>query len=537
MPSVFQEVVDSLNLEAATARGSERNDLLPARHEDRVAGELGKRFSEGLRTRLERGRYDPVPAVFIYVPKPGHTTRPAALLTLADRVIYDALVDELRPRIDAALLGPEVVFWPRGARADKRWNDFESAPLARNPGYVARADITGFYECIDHERLRDTLTDITGRRSVVNALIEFLGRVMSSGRGIPQGLSASDPIATAYLVPVDASMAREGLDYYRNGDDIRISAQSVGEARRALYVFELELRRRGLLANNPKLIIMPAASYRAALDEVLRTTEETKKALLEARIAELDEDYEKIQALLEKADREDLGWAFFYADAISFEDLVEELAEHLTPSDTEVAERVFLETITSPPGALSPEAFHQRIISSLVRLAAGKSAAAIPHMSSLIARYPEKTDFVAGYLNAMDDAQGQRIASLVTTSLTDGRFLTDWEKAWLLGVLARFARALQAPDLDVARGLATDEDEIALCRVAALKVLALRGECDHLLVRRLWNLAPVTFHPDLVAAAYYARGTQAWCNPFIAGAKDDPINAVVLRHLEETNRG
>ena len=104
MPSVFQEVVDSLNLEAATARGSERNDLLPARHEDRVAGELGKRFSEGLRTRLERGRYDPVPAVFIYVPKPGHTTRPAALLTLADRVIYDALVDELRPRIDAALV-------------------------------------------------------------------------------------------------------------------------------------------------------------------------------------------------------------------------------------------------------------------------------------------------------------------------------------------------------------------------------------------------------------------------------------------------
>ena len=137
----------------------------------------------------------------------------------------------------------------------------------------------------------------------------------------------------------------------------------------------------------------------------------------------------------------------------------------------------------------------------------------------------------------MEDAQGQRIASLVTTSLTDGRFLTDWEKALLLGVLARFAGALQASNLDVARKLATDEDEIALCRVAALKVLALRGECDHLLVRRLWNLAPVTFHPDLVAAAYYARATQAWCNPFIAGAKDDPINAVVLRHLEETNRG
>lgn len=57
MPSVFQEVVDSLNLEAATARGSERNDLLPARHEDRVAGELGKRFSAGISGDLRR-RHD-----------------------------------------------------------------------------------------------------------------------------------------------------------------------------------------------------------------------------------------------------------------------------------------------------------------------------------------------------------------------------------------------------------------------------------------------------------------------------------------------
>jgi len=118
-------------------------------------------------------------------------------------------------------------------------------------------------------------------------------------------------------------MAREGLDYYRHGDDIRISEQSVGEARRALYVFELELRRRGLLANNPKLIIMPVASYRAAIDEGTRTTDETKKALLEARIAEL-EDPQKAQAVLDEAGRDDLGWAFFYAGAISFEGLVKE---------------------------------------------------------------------------------------------------------------------------------------------------------------------------------------------------------------------
>jgi hypothetical protein len=531
MPNAFQEVVDALNLEAATRRGSERNDLLPPRHEDGVAGELGKRFSEGLRMRLERGRYDPSPAVFVYVPKPGNTTRPAALLTLADRVIYDALVDVLRPRIDAALLGPDIVYWPRGTKAEKRWREFESAPLARGSAYVARADITGFYECIDHEVLRETLMDITGRRAIVNALIEFLGRVMGAGRGVPQGLAASDPVATAYLHLVDASMSRECLDYYRNGDDIRIASGSLGDARKALYVFELELRRRNLLANNSKSIIMRAESYRAALEEGNRITEETKKALLQARIDEL-EDPEKIQELLDKAGRDDLGWAFFYHGTVSFSDLVNQLADHVTPSDTEVAASVFLHAISCEPGTLSPEAFHQRISTSLVRLAAGDCPEAIPYASTLIARFPEKTEIVASYLLALDGAHAPRVVAEVTNVLTDGRFHTDWEKAWLLRVLVRFVPSLQPGQIDIANRIASDEDESPFSRVAALTLLARAGHCEHLLVRRLWNLAPICFHPDLVAAAYYARGAQEWCRAFLAGATGDPVNGVVLKHLE-----
>ena len=86
MQNPFQRVIDQLNLEAAVRRGTVRNDLLPPRYEDLVTGEVGKRFSDGLQNRLERGRYDPTPASYVLVPKPGNTTRPAALLTLPDRV-------------------------------------------------------------------------------------------------------------------------------------------------------------------------------------------------------------------------------------------------------------------------------------------------------------------------------------------------------------------------------------------------------------------------------------------------------------------
>jgi len=538
MPNVYQEVVDELDIEGATQRGSERNDLLPPRQEDRVAGELGKRFSEGIRTRLERGRYDPSRAEFIYVPKPGNTTRPAALLTLTDRVVYDSLVHELRPRIDAALVGSDIVLWPRGTITDKRWREFESAPLARGAAFIARADITGFYECIDHVVLRETLIDMTGRRAVVNALIEFLGRTMGAPRGVPQGLDASDPIATAYLSPIDSAMARECLDYYRHGDDIRIGAQNIGHARKALYSFELELRRRSLLVNNSKSIIASVETYKHGLEEGERTTEETKRSLLQARIKEL-KDSDKIQELLDESGRNDLGWAFFYHGTMSFEQLVGELAKNLTPSDTEVAAGVFREAMDKQPGTargLAPEAFHQRISSSLVRLAAGKSPEAIARAAELITRFPEKTEIVSNYWLSLDQKYGPEIIRAVGQVLTDGRFHTAWEKAWLLRVSTRFVDSLEPAQIDLANQMANDEDELVFCRVEAIKLLALRGRCDHLLVRRIWNLAPVCFRPDLVSAAHFAAPTESWCKSFIAGAKEDLIIAVVLKHLEGTAR-
>jgi hypothetical protein len=82
------------------------------------------------------------------------------------------------------------------------------------------------------------------------------------------------------------------------------------------------------------------------------------------------------------------------------------------------------------------------------------------------------------------------------------------------------------------RGIALDEGQSHYCRAEALKILGMQGELDHMVVRRLWNIAPYCFHPDLVAAAHYARGKESWCEPFLAGAMEDPINKVVVRHLE-----
>lgn len=220
----FQPVVDRIDLKTALTRGAESNDLLPPRPEDDVGGEVGNRFIEALRRGMERGSYDPAPAYFVQVPKSSHATRPAALLNLADRVVYEALVAAMRPRLEAALLGEGILFWPRGVQSDKAWRAFESAPLAGSDAYVIIADVSAFYESIDHERLVERLIQMTGRRQEAEALLELLKRAMGSQRGLPQGLAPSDPLATAYIAQVDFAMIRDGYRYYRHGDDIRVAA-------------------------------------------------------------------------------------------------------------------------------------------------------------------------------------------------------------------------------------------------------------------------------------------------------------------------
>lgn len=531
----IQRVAGDIDLLAATRRGSERNDLLPPRYEDGVAGEVGKRFSEGLATRIVRGRYVPTPAETIFVPKPGHTTRPAALLTLSDRVVYDALVEALRLRIDAAMVGPDIAYWPRGVRTDKQWRKFENGCIDSDASYVALADITAFYETIEHERLRETLTDLTGRRDVVDALVDFLSQVMRSTKGIPQGLTPSDALATAYLTPLDHAMSRECLDYHRHGDDIRIGAPTFQDAKRAIHVLEFELRKAGLLLSGSKALVMHADGYRGVLDDGDRVVEETRKALLAAKLEELRNDRQAIINLLETTGREELGWQLFYHGNMSFEEVVGQLSDHLTATDVDVAAAVFGDAMARRPGtagALPREAFHHRVTSSIVRLAAAKSNVALPFCRDLLAVAPEKTEIVASYMMALPETDAEAVLREVTALLLDDSFRTGWEKAWLLRVLLSLNAQLTPEGRRLAHSLAESEDEPAVVRVEAMKTLAATGVCDRLLMRRLWNTASVAFRPDLVASAHFARDKQPWCAGFLDGVKDDPVNVVVLRHLE-----
>jgi hypothetical protein len=87
---------------------------------------------------------------------------------------------------------------------------------------------------------------------------------------------------------------REGFDYYwRHGDDVRISTESISRAREAIATLELSLRQHGLLLNGSKCVLEKSDSYQRSLDAADALMEATREELVVRRIDELraaDED-------------------------------------------------------------------------------------------------------------------------------------------------------------------------------------------------------------------------------------------------------
>lgn len=537
MTSFYKPVAQRLDL-AQALQNAAPNDLLPPREEDRIAGELSKRFLAHLQKTLEDDRYAPDPASIVQVPKPGLTSRPAALLTLTDRVIYEALVHLVRNRLERYLLDADVVMWPRATYQPKRWSEFEWAPTKANLDHIVLADISGFYDSIDHDQLSDLIVHATGEREAASAIHQFLSQVMRSRRGLPQGLPPSDSLATAFLRSLDANLIREGYQYVRHGDDMRVAAENKSRARKAIAIIESTLRELGLLLNGAKCQILKRKEYLADLEAADALMEQTRKKLLAQRISRLEEDDE---ALIEKMREAELdeqwGWDLFYHGTISVQDVISVLREHLEPSDIEVAASLFKKTMAAAPGrtkgtkGLTPERFHQQITRSLVRLAAGRSPAALKHSARLIAWYPEKTELVTSYLMAMQRSHLKQTVQQIENIVGSDLFVTPWQLAWLLRALVPGARYASAQVKEKLLKIARSESEHWLSRVEAMKVIGRLGKLEQSLLSQSWKLAPKPYRCDLLVAAAYMDKSADWPQRFLAAARQDPVEAVVVQHL------
>jgi hypothetical protein len=94
-------------------------------------------------------------------------------------------------------------------------------------------------------------------RNAISTLIALLEKWCFNDRhGLPQNRDASSFIANVVLDQIDRDMVDYGFDYFRYVDDIRIICKDKFEAKKALNVLILELRKLGFNINSKKTIIL-----------------------------------------------------------------------------------------------------------------------------------------------------------------------------------------------------------------------------------------------------------------------------------------
>ena len=154
---------------------------------DRLLGELA--------SELEEGRYRPLPARRVFIPKPGAPAgeqRPLSIPPVRDRVVQAAVKIVLEPVFEADFLPASFGFRPGRSQQDAL--QVLTDECARGRRWVTETDIASCFSAIPHEKLMQAVEERVCDRPVLKLLRAMLragvmedGQVRRTVAGTPQG--------------------------------------------------------------------------------------------------------------------------------------------------------------------------------------------------------------------------------------------------------------------------------------------------------------------------------------------------------------
>lgn len=221
-------------------------------------------FLADLGAELAGGRWQPLPVRRVEIPKPDGTTRPLGIPTVRDRVVQAALKIVLEPIFEADFLPVSFGFRPKRSAHDALNTIMDHCWDGAR--VVVEADITKFFDNVDHDRLLTMLGERVIDRRVLRWITLILrsgvlvgDELLSSDTGTPQGGVISPLLANVYLHRLDRiwQTRHRGLGrLVRYADDLVIVCRWRSQAERALAVLEHELGQLGLRTHPDKTRIV-----------------------------------------------------------------------------------------------------------------------------------------------------------------------------------------------------------------------------------------------------------------------------------------
>lgn len=194
------------------------------------AGQLKTEWAD-VKTKLETGSYQPQAVKRVKIPKPNGGERKLGIPTYMDRLIQQAISQELTKIYD-----PEFSENSYGFRSAKNAHQaLEKAKEYINAGYshVVDLDLEKFFDRVNHDYLMNELSKkITDKRvlklihKILRAEIQEDGKSTPSKEGVPQGGPLSPLLSNIILDKLDKELERRGHRFVRYADDCSIYVKS-----------------------------------------------------------------------------------------------------------------------------------------------------------------------------------------------------------------------------------------------------------------------------------------------------------------------
>ncbi|MND77782.1 Group II intron-encoded protein LtrA [compost metagenome] len=214
-----------------------------------------KQYWPILKDRLLTGEYHPQAVRAVEIPKPQGGTRQLGIPSVVDRLIQQALQQQLTPIFDPLFSDYSYGFRP--GKSAHQAVEMARTHVASGYRWCVELDLEKFFDRVNHDILMACIERRVEDKCVLRLIRRYLeAGVMSGGvvsprqEGTPQGGPLSPLLSNILLDEFDRELERRGHRFVRYADDANIYVRSQRAGERVLASIERFLKRRLKLTVN-----------------------------------------------------------------------------------------------------------------------------------------------------------------------------------------------------------------------------------------------------------------------------------------------